>query len=161
MRDLIDPLPLAAMRRYYCDLIASGSLALGNGQVERRYALHSEPLARFFHGQLANLLSRIAGEAVKSSYVYLAAYQPGAVLEPHLDRTQCQVSISFLVDYAPEPDDVSPSSLFMQRKGVSSATALYQGIGDTAFYKGCEVVQLARGAPRKSLFHVALFPLCS
>ena len=157
VRDLIYPLPLAAMRRYYRALIASGSLALGESQVDRRYSLHSEPLARFYHQQLAKLVTRIAGEPVKPSYVYFAAYQPGAVLSPHLDRPQCQFSLSFLVDYTPEPTDVSDWPLFLKKVDApESPTAVYLGVGDGVVYKGCELLHYRDALPENH-FSTSLF----
>ena len=149
--DVLEPLPLSAMRRYYREVVASGRLLLGDGQVDKRYGLYNEPLARFFHGQLTSLMSRVAGEPVKPSYLYFAAYQPGAVLEPHLDRAQCEFSISFLVDYAPEPDDVSPWPLHMRNKTATDSTAMYQAIGDAVFYKGCEVIHYREALPENHL----------
>ena len=157
LRHLIDPLPLAAMRRYYRSLVASGSLALGDGQVERRYSLHSEPLARFFHQQLSKLVTRIAGEPVKPSYVFFAAYEPGAVLDPHLDRAQCQFSISFLADYIPEPEDVCGWPLYVKRQDASATpTAVHLGVGDGVVYKGCELIHYREALPENH-FSTSIF----
>ena len=64
-----------------------------------------------------------------------------------MDRAQCEFSISFLVDYAPEPDDVSPWPLHMRNKTATDSTALYQAIGDAVFYKGCEVIHYREALP--------------
>src|SRR5262249_29122579 len=93
LRDLIHPFQLAALRRYYRELIAEGYLPFGDGQVERRYVAHNEPLARYMHRRLTPLVNGLAGLAMKPSYVYSASYRPGAVLLPHRDREQCEVSI--------------------------------------------------------------------
>jgi len=157
VRDLLHPLQLDAIRRYYRKLLAAGTLPLGDKTVARRYSLHNEPLAAFFHGQLTDLVNRIAGEPVKPSYVFFAAYQPGAILKPHVDREQCQFSISFLADYTPEPNDISPWPLFVKPKGSrAAATPAHLGIGDGVVYKGCELLHYREALPENH-FSTSLF----
>jgi hypothetical protein len=104
VRDLIHPVHIGALRRYYGALVAGGRLPMGDDQVAERSRLHSEPVAMFFHPQLVSLVSRIAGEPVKPSYLYFASYPSGSGLPRHVDRLQCEFSISLLIDYSPEPD---------------------------------------------------------
>ena len=157
VRDLLHPFHLAALRRYYRKLIAACTIPLNDEQVEKRYGLHNEPMAAFFHRQLSGLVTRIAGEPVKPSYVYFGAYQPGAVLRPHVDREQCQFSVSFLVDYIPEPEDVSPWPLFVKPQGSRAAAfAAHLGIGDGVVYKGCDVLHYRKALPANH-FSTSLF----
>ena len=72
--DLIHPFHIAALRRYYRYLIRTGAIRLGDGQSPRRYVAYNEPVARFFHHEIARALSAVAGEPLKPSYVYLASY---------------------------------------------------------------------------------------
>src|SRR5947209_15063325 len=74
---LIHPFHVAALRRYYRQQIRTGAIQLGDRQSARRYIAHNEPVAKFFHDQLTSTLSRIAGRALKPSYVYLASYLSG------------------------------------------------------------------------------------
>ena len=157
VRDLLHPFHLAALRRYYRKLIAARTISLGDAQVGKRFSLHNEPMAMFFHRQLSDVVTRIAGERVKPSYVFFAAYQPGAVLKPHVDREQCQFSFSFLVDYTPEPEDVSPWALFVKPQGSRAAAApAHLGIGDGVLYKGCEVLHYRKALPANH-FSTSLF----
>ncbi len=143
---LIHPFHLSAMRRYYRFLIRKGAIALGDDQSPKRFVAHNEGVARFFHQQLTPAVSAIAGEPVKPSYVYLASYQPGAVLEKHTDRAQCEFSITFCLDYSPEPDLATPWPIFLDAK--SGRVALYQGIGDALFYRGCQVPHWRHALPQ-------------
>jgi hypothetical protein len=134
---LIHPFHVAALRRYYRYQLRSGKLPLGDGQSPLRYIAHNDPVARFFHQQLTTAMSALAGQPLKASYCYLASYQPGALLEKHTDREQCDFSISLCLDYAPEPCHATPWPLFLHKK--SGTVAVFQAIGDALLYRGCEI----------------------
>ena len=148
VRDLVHPFQLGAMRRYYRELVAGGGLPLGDFQVAQRYQLGNEVLASFFHPQLATLVSRIAAEPVKPSYVYLASYRPGADLQRHVDREQCEFSISLLVDYMPDPDGPCGWPLFMENPAAPEMVhAADLGIGDALIYRGRELIHYRQPLP--------------
>lgn len=148
LRNIINPLYLSAMRKYYRALIASGRLPLGDPQTAQRYWLHSEVLGLFFHPQLAGLVSRIADEPVKPSYVYLAAYQPGSDLPRHVDREQCEFSISFLVDHQPDPGGPCGWPLFLEnQRSTDTVSAVDLAVGDAVIYKGREVAHYRNELP--------------
>jgi hypothetical protein len=158
VRGLIHPAQIAALRCYYRELIAGGRARLDDRQVPLRYWAHNEPLARFFHERLAGVVADLAGEPVKPSYVFFASYLPGAVLSPHRDRAQCAISISLLIDYAPDPGDVSPWPLWLGLEDAPHrrAAAIDLGRGDGLFYRGTELSHwrhaLADGHTSTSLF---------
>ena len=106
--DLIHPFHIAALRRYYRHLIRSGAIHLGDKQSSRRYVAYNEPVARFFHQNIAAALSAVAGEPLKPSYVYMASYLSGAELKKHTDREQCEFSITLCLDFSPEPTLETP-----------------------------------------------------
>src|SRR5262249_37369226 len=105
LRGMIPPAMVAGLRRYYRDLVAEGYVGL-DASARIRYCAHNEPMARFIHRALTGLVSEAAGEPVRPSYVYFASYRPSARLDPHRDRAQCPISISMLIDYDPDPDDL-------------------------------------------------------
>jgi hypothetical protein len=157
VRDVIHPLQLGAMRRYYRALVADGRLLVGDNQVAERYRVHSELVASFVHPQLASLVGRIAGEPVKPSYVYFACYPPGSALPRHQDREQCEFSISLLVDYIPDPDGPCGWPLLMENPSAPDvAIAADLGVGDAVFYRGRQLVhyrdRLPDGHVSTSLF---------
>src|SRR5262249_31315801 len=86
---LIHSAHVTALCRYYESLIAGGNWKLGDEQVTLRHGWHNEMVARYFHHQLTEIVSRVAGERVRPSYTYVSGYRPGAVLRPHVDRRQC------------------------------------------------------------------------
>jgi hypothetical protein len=134
---LIHPFHLAAMRRYYRRLTRAGGLTLGDEQVSRRYGMHNEPLARFFHHQLAAMVTDLVGEPVKPSYVYCGAYQSGSVLKKHTDRAQCEFSITMCIDYSPEP--VGETNWPIHLDTSKGRVTVHQRIGDALLYRGCRV----------------------
>jgi hypothetical protein len=115
---------------------------------------HNEPVARFFHRQLASAVSALAGQALQPSYVYFASYLGGAELERHTDREQCEVSLSLSIDYAPEPADATSWPLLVDT--ADGTVTLRQALGDAVLYRGCELPhyrrRLANGHASTSFF---------
>jgi hypothetical protein len=134
---LIHPFHISALRRYYRRLTRTGMLELGDDQSSLRYVAHNEPIARFFHHELTTAISMLVGMALKPSYVYFSSYVGGANLEKHTDREQCQFSVTFCLDYSPEP--ARETSWPIQLHTPSGKTTVYQAIGDGLLYRGCEV----------------------
>jgi hypothetical protein len=137
VRGLLHPFHVAALRRYYRHLVRKGGLRFGDEQTSRRFVAHNEPVAQFFHHQLTGLVSGIAGEPVKPSYVYFGAYQGGAVLTKHTDRAQCEFSVTFCLDYSPEPKLETPWPIELHP--ASGKVTVFQALGDALFYRGCKV----------------------
>ena len=151
---LIHPFNLAALRRYYRHAIRRGTIRLGDEQSSRRYVAHNESVARFFHHQIANAVSAIVGEAIKPSYVYLASYLSGAELKKHIDREQCEFSVTLCLDFSPEPELATSWPLRLDTdKGT---VTVYQALGDGLVYRGTKMPHyrdvLAEGHSSTSIF---------
>jgi hypothetical protein len=131
---LIHPLHVAALRRYYRCLIRKGIIRLGDEQSSLRYVVHNEPVARFFHQQIALALSAVAGQPLKPSYVYLASYLSGAELKKHVDREQCEFSITLCLDFSPEPERATPWPICLDT--ANGKVTVYQALGDGLAYRG-------------------------
>jgi hypothetical protein len=131
---LIHPFHVAALRRYYRCLIRKGKIRLGDEQSSLRYVAHNEPVARFFHQQIALALSAVAGQPLKPSYVYMASYLSGAELKKHVDREQCEFSITVCLDFSPEPELATPWPICLD--SANGKVVVYQGLGDGLAYRG-------------------------
>jgi hypothetical protein len=142
---LIHPFHIAALRRYYRQQIRTGRLSLGDGQSPLRYKSYNDSVARFFHQQLTAAMTAFAGEPLKASYVYLASYQPGAILEKHTDREQCDFSVTLCLDYAPEPSSATPWPLQLHKQ--SGTVKVFQAIGDALLYRGCQLPHSREALP--------------
>lgn len=131
---LIHPFHVAALRRYYRTLIRTGKMELGDRQSSRRYIAYNDPVARFFHQQIAMALSTVAGEPLKASYVYLASYLSGAKLKKHTDREQCEFSVTLCLDFSPEPTLETPWPIRLDTP--RGTVTVYQALGDGLAYRG-------------------------
>jgi hypothetical protein len=139
---LIHPFHVAALRRYFRYLIRSGKIRLGDDQSSRRYVAHNESVARFFHQQMAKAVSLIAGQAVVPSYVYVASYLSGAELKKHTDREQCEFSVTFCLDFSPEPKRETSWPICLET--ASGKAKVYQALGDGLVYRGTRVPHYRR-----------------
>ncbi|MGH7784550.1 MAG: hypothetical protein ACREO5_12000, partial [Candidatus Binatia bacterium] len=176
VEELLPAEQMSAMRAYYRKYVANGFMPFEDGQ-SLRYYQHNEPLARVFHKNLTKLMCHVIGEEVVPSYVYAASYVEHADLKPHTDRPQCEFSISFQVDYQPEPDEHrSPWGLFLWKpdfgndqpveyfshefpaasQAEDTNPAVYLASGDGLIYKGRELIHyrypLGSGHTSTSLF---------
>jgi hypothetical protein len=151
---LIHPFNLAALRRYYRHAIRIGAIRLGDEQSSRRYFAHNESVARFFHHQIANAVSAIAGGAVKPSYVYFGSYLSGAELKKHTDRAQCEISVTLCLDFSPEPE--LATSWPIRLDTPEGPVKVYQALGDGLVYRGTRVPHyrhvLGEGCTSTSIF---------
>lgn len=151
---LIHPFHVAALRRYYRHLIRSGAIRLGDGQSPRRYVAYNDPVARFFHQQIAATLSALAGEPLKPSYVYIASYLSGAELKKHTDREQCEFSVTLCLDFSPEPELETPWPIHLDT--CNGTVTVHQALGDGLAYRGTRLPhyrsQLDEGHTSTSIF---------
>jgi hypothetical protein len=154
LRGLIHPFHIAALRRYYRYKIRTGALPLGDRQSSRRYAIHNDPVARFFHHQIAPTLSEVAGQPLKPSYVYMSSYLGGAALKKHTDREQCEFSITLCLDYSPEPVLATPWPIRLETP--AGTVTVYQALGDGLAYRGTRLPHyrgtLGEGETSTSIF---------
>ena len=145
LRNLLHPFHVAALRRYYRHQIRTGAIELGDRQSVRRYAVHNEPVARFFHHQIASVLSAVAGEPLKPSYVYFASYLSGAELKKHTDREQCEFSVTFCLDFSPEPALATPWPISLDTS--DGTVTVYQALGDGLAYRGTRLPHYRAALP--------------
>ena len=154
LHGLIHPFHIAALRRYYRYRIRTGAIPLGDGQSPRRYVAYNDPVARFFHRQIEPVVSAVAGEPVKPSYVYLASYLSGAELKKHVDREQCEYSITLCLDFSPEPALATPWPIRLETS--TGIVTVYQGLGDGLAYRGTRLPhyrsRLGKGQTSTSIF---------
>jgi len=131
---LIHPFHVAALRRYYRELVAAGRFQPSDSQCPGRYSLHNEEVARFFHHQLTSAISDVTGEAVQPSYVFIASYREGAELESHTDREQCEFTVSLCLDFVPEPRGFTDWPLYVETS--HGHVAIHQALGDGLLFQG-------------------------
>ena len=152
--NLIHPFNLAALRRYYRHAVRRRAFPLGDEQCPLRYGVHNESVARFFHHQIAKAVGAVAGEAIKPSYVYLASYVSGAELKKHIDRPQCEFSVTLCLDFSPEPERATSWPILLDT--AEGSVTVNQALGDGLVYRGTKVPHyrsvLAEGHMSTSIF---------
>jgi hypothetical protein len=137
IRNLIHPFHVAALRRYFRYMLRHGRIDFGDEQCPQRYQVHNDSVARFFHEYLVKTVNTVVGEPVKPSYVYSACYMSGAELKKHTDREQCEFSITFCLDFSPEPG--THTSWPIKLDTPRSSVTVYQALGDGLVYRGTRV----------------------
>jgi len=135
--DLIHPFHVGALRRYYRHRTRTGCFLMGDEQVRRRFAAHNESVASFVHDQLTQAFGDIASALLRPSYSYFVSYLSGSELDEHVDREQCEYSITACIDASPEPWGESPWPIKLG--SGDEAVPVYQKIGDALLYRGCQV----------------------
>lgn len=134
---LLPPYHVGALRRYYRYHTRLGTFALGDEQTAQRFVAYDEPVTRFVHHQLTQTISDVVGRPVRPSYNYLAFYQGGAVLDPHVDREECEYTLSLCIDATPDPYTYGAWPLHvMSQDGPVSFT---QDVGDALLFRGREL----------------------
>jgi hypothetical protein len=151
-RGLLPPAQRLALARYYQALMDAGHCPLGDAQVERRHGWHNEWMARFFHHQFTEFIGRLVGEPVKPTYAYSSAYRAGAALRAHLDRRQCEITVSLLID---QPAVAEPWPLWFLTASGPSAVQL--SLGDAVVFHGCELPHWREQAPHGQWTTMLLF----
>ncbi|MGH1543525.1 MAG: sulfotransferase family protein [Arenicella sp.] len=155
LSDCLPSVLCQALSRYYNQMISSGDWPLGDAQVELRHGWHNESLSRFIHKQLTSFVSNIAGRQLKPTYSYTSAYRGGARLDAHMDREQCDYTLSLMIDEElPQPEARWPL-WFDTSEGQKS---LLLSCGDAVFFRGCDLPHWRDQASRQHrqinlLFH--------
>jgi hypothetical protein len=141
---VLHPDQLSALAAYYRRLVSSGRWEIGDGQVERRHGWHNERMARFLHHQLTWFVGQVAREPVKPTYAYSSAYRGGAALDAHIDREQCDYTMSLLLDQSPGLESDPWPLWFAAPEGKAFVTL---SPGDAALFRGCELPHWREAAP--------------
>jgi len=134
LRDLFEPVFLAALRTYYRRLELEGYLLDGDARRRGAPLLYDEPLLSFLGRQLAPIVSRLTDERTRAAFTYLRVYDPRAVLGRHRDRPSCRWNIDLVVGGDPAPSRRTAWPLWID--GRRGAEAIRLGLGDGVLYRG-------------------------
>lgn len=155
LRQLLNPLQQAAMRRYFRLLATQGYFRDGDAQVRLRHSIYNEGMARFLHHQLNYLVNQVTPEAVIPSYCYLSIYQPGAVLRRHRDRRQCAWNMSLVLDMEPEQAQAQAWPIYLELpEGIREVRL---EMGDAVLYRGHEIEHWRDALPENQRLTACFF----
>ena len=85
-----------ALNTYVNEIVAEGWLKRGDG-FATRYVAHNLHASKLYHHVMLACISAFADYPVKPSFNYIASYCPGADLDAHFDRPQCDYTVSIYV----------------------------------------------------------------
>jgi hypothetical protein len=125
--------------RYFKALAAQGFLPLSDEHGSRRHYAHNHPVANFWHDQLNERVSQLAGRRTKPSYSFASLYVAGGDLFWHTDRPPCEYTVTLLLDYTPlNADGRSPWALKLTGRD-GTIRSVHQRIGEALILKGREL----------------------
>ena len=103
-------------------------------------------MLEFLSGQLAPTVRQIVEERVSSTFTpYLRVYDPGAILERHVDRPVCRWNIDMVVGGQPSPAPHTAWPLLIASR--RRARLLRLELGNAVLYRGTEVSHWRRPHP--------------
>jgi hypothetical protein len=132
-------LQIAALRRYYRELVDEGLVADHDSHVALRFAQHNECLMQYYHRQLCAFFAQIAQQSIKPSYCYFSSYRRGTTLSKHVDREQCQLTASLLIDYEATRLDDQAWPLYLELPASGEQIPIVLQPGTCVLYRGCEL----------------------
>jgi len=123
---------------------------LGEGYLhhepaDRHHTAFDEALGEALHRHLAPLVAAVVGRALVPSYCYLTHYLQGAVLPPHTDNAQCQVSLAVTLLATPGPEAAQDWPLCLHPEG-RPARRIVLLPGDGLIFYGRDLVHGREGA---------------
>jgi hypothetical protein len=145
LRSLVHPSWLANLRAYYDGLIRQGFLDASDVQ-SRRFAAHDEKIAKDVHRRLTPAIAAALPEPVAPSYCYLGLYREGAVLEKHVDRDECEYTLSLTIDAQPSAARDAAWPLCLELPDGGTVRSLLAP-GDGLLFKGRELPHFREALP--------------
>lgn len=102
--------------------------------------INNDPLGRALLHRLTPLVEQVVGRPLRQSYSFAMDYRAGAKLEAHIDRPQCEYTISLLLDYLPALENgCSPWPLEVELSAGTPFARLFQAPGDAVLFCGREL----------------------
>lgn len=145
--DLLPGAHVTALARYFAELTEQGYLALHTHHGLRRNTAHNHPVAKFWHAQLNERISQLAGRPTKPSYSFVSRYHTGGDLYWHTDRDACEYTVTVLLDYAPLDADGRSAWALNVRGRDGKLLAIHQKIGEALIFRGRELLHGREALP--------------
>ena len=140
LENLLPAEHVTELGNYFQALAAQGFLSFDEVRGARRHFAHNHPVANFWHDQLNERVSQLAGRPTKPSYSFVSLYIAGGDLLWHTDRPPCEYTIALLLDYAPlDGDGRSPWALKLKGRD-GTIHSLHQRLGEALILKGRELM---------------------
>lgn len=131
-RALLDGRTTNQLYRYVMLRARTGTMRLDDSQAPLTPSASGDFIT---DGVLADVLPRVEesiGAALSPTYSYFRVYKRGDVLERHVDRPSCEISLTVCLGFA--ADRTWPIAI----EGPHGTTAIALAPGDALLYRGCE-----------------------
>eukprot|EP01064_Diplonema_japonicum_P021052 TRINITY_DN305_c0_g1_i2.p1 TRINITY_DN305_c0_g1~~TRINITY_DN305_c0_g1_i2.p1 ORF type:complete len:474 (+),score=113.02 TRINITY_DN305_c0_g1_i2:103-1524(+) len=149
VKDVIPPYSIRVLQDCYRAMIKNGVLKFDDKQA-KRYFHYNSPPARFMAAVLRGFVSNVWDTEMKATYTYMGGYPGGSELKPHVDRAQCEITMSVSVDVNPGEETcplglrLEPKKLLKERSvgtntrpsDASKVAYVYPRIGDALMFRG-------------------------
>lgn len=103
-----------------------------DNQCPLSYTVYSDPVHSEMQEMYRCKLEELIGYKLLPTYTYSRIYSPKEILERHIDRPSCQISLTATLDY--DTFDNEPWDFFVE---PNIPHKIYPG--DILVYKGCEI----------------------
>lgn len=123
-------------------------------QEGRGCRVNNDPLGRILLRRMTPLVEQVTGLALRPSYTYAMLYDNGAVLPMHVDRLQCEYTLSLMLDFSLPPiRGTCPWPVEVELIPGAPPAGYHQGQGDGILFCGRKLVH---GRPRLADGHHAI-----
>ncbi len=137
LREILPAAQRVKLRHYVRRLREHGyfpALGVGDVQVALRTNIHREPTIAALHNGITRLINRLDKQLLIPSFCQLGIYEAGAVLDKHLDRSQCERNMSLVFDMTGPAGEPDPWPFYFDINGETKTVLLRPG--DGAVYAG-------------------------
>lgn len=97
VENVFEPSVLEMIVEYFKYGIQNEKYPLGDRQ-SKRYKAYNDLVSRVLHYELLPLIEHIVKRELIPTYTYLSCYTRGSDLPPHTDRSDCEYTVSFIMD---------------------------------------------------------------
>lgn len=132
VQDFLDPVTVQTISVYFENKIRRNEWRAKEEDPTTRLAYYADPLIETVLQASLPLVSETCGKELHPTYSYARVYQPGEWLEPHTDRSSCEISVTVNV-----ASKGRPSPIWMHYKD-NQPHSYTLNPGDAVVYKGCE-----------------------
>ena len=155
IRNLIPPVFLSALARYYKELLEQGYLLPDTDRI--RFSLKNEPFSRWLHRQTQPFIIQAIPEVVTATYPYVAVYMAGADLERHTDRVDCEYTLSLSINPCALASKAESWPLYLESRTEGSTVSACLSPGDGIIFKGRELPHFRLPLPEDRISFSLLF----
>ncbi|PIQ24027.1 hypothetical protein COW36_05775 [bacterium (Candidatus Blackallbacteria) CG17_big_fil_post_rev_8_21_14_2_50_48_46] len=152
--ELLNPIQLAAMRKYYREIQNEGYMHAENSADVNRVFAHNDPLTCYLHFQISAWINKITPEPVIPTYTFVSYYEKTG-MGRHIDWEQCAWNISLMVDPQPEEEPTQTWPLCIEFPEQTLETRLLSG--DAVIYQGTDYYHWRDPLPEGHKATVSLF----